>query len=77
MKNIIWLSPSLTAGAIAARLVAFFERHTRMSSFRAQNLRRFPAPAGFELEPRIGDQPQRFRSRPTRTPQTERSLPLA
>ena len=25
MKNIIWLSPSLAAGAIAARLVAFFK----------------------------------------------------
>jgi hypothetical protein len=26
MKNIIWLSPSLAAGAIAARLVAFFKK---------------------------------------------------
>lgn len=26
MKHIIWLSPSLAAGAIAARLVGFFER---------------------------------------------------
>ena len=26
MKNIIWLSPSLAAGAVAARLVVFFKR---------------------------------------------------
>ena len=26
MKNIIWLSPSLAAGAIAARLMAFFKK---------------------------------------------------
>jgi hypothetical protein len=26
MKDIIWLSPSLAAGAIAARLVVFFKR---------------------------------------------------
>ena len=26
MKDTIWLSPSLAAGAIAARLVVFFER---------------------------------------------------
>ena len=26
MKDIIWLSPSLAAGAIAARLVAFFKK---------------------------------------------------
>jgi hypothetical protein len=26
MKDIIWLSPSLAAGAIAARLVVFFDR---------------------------------------------------
>ena len=32
MKNIIWLSPSLAAGAIAARLVAFFERRLRLTS---------------------------------------------
>jgi len=31
MKEIIWLSPSLAAGAIAARLVAFFERRPQMS----------------------------------------------
>ena len=32
MKNIMWLSPSLAAGAIAARLVAFFERRLRLTS---------------------------------------------
>ena len=26
MKDIIWLSPSLAAGAVAARLVVFFKR---------------------------------------------------
>ena len=26
MKNIIWLSPSLAAGALAARLVVFFRK---------------------------------------------------
>ena len=32
MKNIIWLSPSLAAGAIAARLVAFFKRRRQIRS---------------------------------------------
>jgi hypothetical protein len=36
MKDIIWLSPSLAAGAIAARLVAFFERRPQMSSRRGR-----------------------------------------
>ena len=31
MKNIIWLSPSLAAGAIAARLVVFFKRRPQCS----------------------------------------------
>jgi hypothetical protein len=31
MKNIIWLSPSLAAGAIAARLVVFFKRRPQIS----------------------------------------------
>jgi hypothetical protein len=31
MKNMIWLSPSLAGGAIAARLAAFFERRSQMS----------------------------------------------
>jgi hypothetical protein len=36
MKNIIWLSPSLAAGAIAGRLAAFFERRLQMSSRRGR-----------------------------------------
>jgi hypothetical protein len=32
MKDIIWLSPSLAAGAIAARLVAFFKRRLSLTS---------------------------------------------
>jgi len=36
MKDIIWLSPSLAAGAIAARLVVFFERHPQMRSRRGR-----------------------------------------
>ena len=32
MKDIIWLSPSLAAGAIAGRLVVFFERRPQMRS---------------------------------------------
>ncbi len=35
MKDIIWLSPSLAAGAIAARFVAFFEKRPQMSPHRA------------------------------------------
>lgn len=31
MKNIIWLSPSLAAGAVAARLVVFFKRRPQVS----------------------------------------------
>lgn len=34
MKNIIWLSPSLAAGAIAARLVVFFNRRPQGSPLR-------------------------------------------
>jgi hypothetical protein len=34
MKNIIWLSPSLAAGAIAARLVVFFKRRPQKSPWR-------------------------------------------
>ena len=41
MKDIIWLSPSLAAGAIAARLVAFFER--RLRSPRRTTRRQWPA----------------------------------
>jgi hypothetical protein len=36
MKDIIWLSPSLAAGAIAARLVVFFERRPQMRSRRGR-----------------------------------------
>jgi hypothetical protein len=35
MKDIIWLSPSLAGGAIAARLVAFFERRLRLTRARS------------------------------------------
>jgi hypothetical protein len=31
MKNIIWLSPSLAAGAVAARLVVLFKRRPQCS----------------------------------------------
>ena len=31
MKDIIWLSPSLAAGAVAARLVVFFKRRPQCS----------------------------------------------
>jgi hypothetical protein len=36
MKDIIWLSPSLAAGAIAARLVVFFERRRQIRSRRGR-----------------------------------------
>ena len=36
MKDIIWLSPSLAAGAIAARLVVFFEGHPQIRSRRGR-----------------------------------------
>jgi hypothetical protein len=48
MKNIIWLSPSLAAGTIAARLVAFFKRRPQTSRRRG-NLRPPPAPPGEEI----------------------------
>jgi hypothetical protein len=32
ISDIIWLSPSLAAGAIVARLVAFFETRLRLTS---------------------------------------------
>ena len=38
MKNIIWLSPSLAAGAIAARLVVFFERRPQINPRRGVEL---------------------------------------
>ena len=36
MKDIIWLSPSLASGAIAARLVVFFERRPQIRSGRGR-----------------------------------------
>jgi hypothetical protein len=50
MKHIIWLSPSLAAGAIAARLVAFFERRPQIRDRRGVERvstmrRRVPAPS--------------------------------
>ena len=36
MKDIIWLSPSLAAGAIAARLVVFCERRPQTLSCRGR-----------------------------------------
>jgi len=48
MKDIIWLSPSLAAGAIAARLVAFFERRPQMSSRRGVELTAPSRPAEFQ-----------------------------
>jgi len=38
MKDTIWLSPSLAAGAIAARLVAFCERRPQIRSRRGVEL---------------------------------------
>jgi hypothetical protein len=50
MKNIIWISPSLAAGAIAARLVVVFKKRPQGSPRRAWNLRPAPAQPGFKLE---------------------------
>lgn len=50
MKNIIWLSPSLAAGAIAARLVAFFKRRPPSSLRRGVKIAARSCPAGFKLE---------------------------
>jgi hypothetical protein len=38
MKDMIWLSPSVAAGAIARRLVAFFKNRPQMSSRRSVEL---------------------------------------
>jgi hypothetical protein len=51
LKNIIWLSPSLAAGALAARLVVFFERRPQIRSRRGVELMAPPAPPGFTLAP--------------------------
>jgi hypothetical protein len=40
MKDIIWLSPSLAAGAIAARLMVFLERRPKIRSRRGRGTRR-------------------------------------
>jgi hypothetical protein len=48
MKDIIWLSPSLAAGAIAARLVAFFRKASAMSRRRSVELTAPFCPAGFQ-----------------------------
>jgi hypothetical protein len=50
MKNIIWLSPSLAAGAVAARLVVFFKRRPQSSPRRGVELTARSCPAGFKLE---------------------------
>jgi hypothetical protein len=54
MKNIIWLSPSLVAGAIAARLVAFFERRPQTSPRRGVKLQ--PPPATNVCHPKTPEQ---------------------
>jgi len=59
MKYTIWLSPSLAAGAIAARLVVFFEGRPRIRDRRGVaravcTLRRrvpAPSPAAHESQP--------------------------
>jgi len=51
MKDIIWLSPSLAAGAIAARLVVFFERRPQIRSRRGVELTAPSRPAGFQTGP--------------------------
>jgi hypothetical protein len=48
MKDIIWLSPSLAAGAIAARLVAFFERRRPIRSRQGVELMAPSRAAGFQ-----------------------------
>jgi hypothetical protein len=48
MKTIIWLSPSLAAGAIAARLMDFFKRRPQMSRRRGMELTAPSRPAGFQ-----------------------------
>ena len=48
MKNIIWLSPNLAAGAIAARLVVFFKRRPQISRRRGVELTAPSRPAGFQ-----------------------------
>ena len=47
MKDIIWLSPSLAAGAIAGRLVGFFQRRPKMRSRRGVELTALDARPAF------------------------------
>jgi hypothetical protein len=53
MKNTIWLSPSLAAGAIAARLVVFFKRRPQMSRRRGVELTAPSRRAGFQTRTRV------------------------
>lgn len=53
MKDIIWLSPSLAAGAVAARLVAFFERRPQSSPRWGVELTARSCPAGFQTRTRV------------------------
>jgi hypothetical protein len=53
MKNIIWLSPSLAAGAIAARLVVFFKRRLQRSPRRGVDVTARSCPAGFQTRTRV------------------------
>jgi hypothetical protein len=46
MRDIIWLSPSLAAGAIASRLVVFFERRPQTRSRRGVELMALDARPG-------------------------------
>lgn len=63
MKNIIWLSPSLAAGAIAARLMVFFKRRPQGSPSRAVELPARSCPAGFQTRTRVQDREPRDESR--------------
>ena len=53
MKDITWLSPSLAAGAIAARLVVFFKRRPQIRSRRGVKLTARSCPAGFQTRTRV------------------------
>ena len=53
MKDIIWLSPSLAAGAIAGRLVAFFKRLPQGSPRWGVERTARSSPAGFQTRMRV------------------------
>ncbi len=53
MKIIVWLSPSLAAGAIAGRLVGFFKRRPQSSPRRDVGLTARSCPAGFQTRTRV------------------------